>query len=644
MTAMLAALATAEAGSREVPPAFVIHDDEKLQKKASICPTKLFIGGISRHTTTKQLRDHFSQYGEVLDCIAMRGGDGRPRGFGYVTLDSPAAAQRCLCEPQLIDNRIVDMKLAVPENTPSSKIGFGKQMGFTENMPHNYNYSAWMGADSLEGQSWWPNCPAQMLTGQYEQGLDCLQVLSQTRESPSLSAGAPEFVPLSEKTTPEAKTTMSTPSPVKKRVTPPPEKVAQKRAPLGEITNAIANVFVVDDLLKPFKSPMNKSMGVGHLSGQNSDKSESPTNLDSIPVETHHMGVLLDEDCLEEVQPLAEDLAKGNLLLLSPRTPEEKANDIHRIEGSDENEQVYSRSSSKSSTAEESEPSSNSDALPSVGSALHYAGECKRCNFFAKGRCQNGKDCSFCHFPHDVRKPTRQEKRDRRDSKLQAQAGKDVQEEAASCQQMPSGGLPLLDCFHVDSFQANPYSYDHDNDANDETYAYSIFPGLPPVRAMKLPAPLALPTMETLSQTSPALPPGLVKGPRSGLSSHDKTNAAIPSTLLSTTPSSSSIPLTATAPVSSALLSTTPAVTTSSVTEVKTKTVTMVTAGTQTDSYSCPQCEKRSTKGCDTFANVAQNNDHADDTRWTRDELLRLRASCSTVQTSAATLCRMKSI
>merc|ERR1719432_531170 len=83
-------------------------------------PTKLFLGGITRHTTTKQLRDHFSQYGRVLDCVAMRQPDGRPRGFGYVTLDSVAAAEACLAEAQVIDGRVIDMKLAVPESSSKS--------------------------------------------------------------------------------------------------------------------------------------------------------------------------------------------------------------------------------------------------------------------------------------------------------------------------------------------------------------------------------------------------------------------------------------------------------------------------------------------------------------------------------------------
>lgn len=38
--------------------------------------------------------------------------------------------------------------------------------------------------------------------------------------------------------------------------------------------------------------------------------------------------------------------------------------------------------------------------LPSIGSAGHADGSCKRCAFFPKGRCKNGADCTHCHFPH----------------------------------------------------------------------------------------------------------------------------------------------------------------------------------------------------------------------------------------------------
>lgn len=41
--------------------------------------------------------------------------------------------------------------------------------------------------------------------------------------------------------------------------------------------------------------------------------------------------------------------------------------------------------------------------LPSVGSEGHFDGSCKRCAFFSKGRCKNGKDCTHCHFGHEPR-------------------------------------------------------------------------------------------------------------------------------------------------------------------------------------------------------------------------------------------------
>jgi len=51
---------------------------------------------------------------------------------------------------------------------------------------------------------------------------------------------------------------------------------------------------------------------------------------------------------------------------------------------------------------------------PSLGSALHGEGACKRCCFFPKGRCNNGEDCQFCHFAHEKRKPKHKKKSKKR--------------------------------------------------------------------------------------------------------------------------------------------------------------------------------------------------------------------------------------
>lgn len=48
--------------------------------------------------------------------------------------------------------------------------------------------------------------------------------------------------------------------------------------------------------------------------------------------------------------------------------------------------------------------------LPSLGSAKHAEGLCKRCCFFPKGRCVNGRNCEFCHFEHEKRKRKKKKK------------------------------------------------------------------------------------------------------------------------------------------------------------------------------------------------------------------------------------------
>lgn len=80
---------------------------------ASGATCKLFIGGISAQTTTEVLRGHFSRYGRIVDAVVMSK-NGRPRGFGFVTYDSPGPAIMALAEQQWLDGRLVDVKRAVP--------------------------------------------------------------------------------------------------------------------------------------------------------------------------------------------------------------------------------------------------------------------------------------------------------------------------------------------------------------------------------------------------------------------------------------------------------------------------------------------------------------------------------------------------
>lgn len=85
------------------------------QTDSSYTPNKLFIGGISAHTTTELLREHFNQYGRIIDSVVMQR-NGRPRGFGFVTFDNLESVDRVLAEAQWLDGRLVDVKRAVPED------------------------------------------------------------------------------------------------------------------------------------------------------------------------------------------------------------------------------------------------------------------------------------------------------------------------------------------------------------------------------------------------------------------------------------------------------------------------------------------------------------------------------------------------
>uniref|UniRef100_A0A7S3WQA4 C3H1-type domain-containing protein n=1 Tax=Strombidinopsis acuminata TaxID=141414 RepID=A0A7S3WQA4_9SPIT len=89
-------------------------------------------------------------------------------------------------------------------------------------------------------------------------------------------------------------------------------------------------------------------------------------------------------------------------------------------------------------------------ALPSLGSAGHGEGTCRRCCFFPKGRCNNGDDCTFCHFAHEKRKPKNKKKnkhnkrRARNRNKLMASGVMDM-EPFLGVSQVPMGAA-LIEC------------------------------------------------------------------------------------------------------------------------------------------------------------------------------------------------------
>eukprot|EP01031_Cornospumella_fuschlensis_P031322 gene31322-37851_t len=78
---------------------------------------KIFIGGLSWQTTEATLRFYFEKYGELEDVALMVDKHtGKPRGFGFIKLKDPAAADVVMANEHTIDGRLVDVKRALPRD------------------------------------------------------------------------------------------------------------------------------------------------------------------------------------------------------------------------------------------------------------------------------------------------------------------------------------------------------------------------------------------------------------------------------------------------------------------------------------------------------------------------------------------------
>jgi len=463
----------------------------------NVVPTKLFIGGISRRTTTKQLRDHFSKSGRVLDCVAMRTPDGRPRGFGYVTLDSPAAADRFLMEPQMIDDRIVDMKRAVPEALTPKEVSGQPMMSMAD-------YSNPMSMQALYSQPGmfypWPDHSAFYCDAGFG-GLGMPDMSLQQPAEQAMDYGAtgpllPDCVDLLTGSLlagcgyPGMQEALAQPA---SQAPPALENEAPAlKFPLAEVTNILGQSPLLISSKKP-AAVIEQPLGP--------KPKTQPVHIDT--------GLDGGSPCFiyEDPEPAQAE---------SPASTGEPTSPAGEADVSPQVESPESPLEPEAITAEEAALL----GLPSIGSAQHASGDCRRCNFFAKGRCRNGLDCVFCHLPHDRRKLSRQEKREQQASRQTLQG--DVSDSGSEAEQVG----PLLSTTAV----AAPPGLSLGTDVQPELSAAPA--ALPAgLRPPGLPAPLA-------ASARPFFP---WEGMGAGLLATSPTSSAGGTFLLSTTPNASTV-------------------------------------------------------------------------------------------------------
>ena len=99
--------------------------------KVPVCRTvkhhmssKLFVGNLSFDTTENDLNDAFAAHGTVMETnLLMDRETGRPRGFGFITMNSPEEAQKAIAalNGSQLGGRALTVNVAKPrEERPAS--------------------------------------------------------------------------------------------------------------------------------------------------------------------------------------------------------------------------------------------------------------------------------------------------------------------------------------------------------------------------------------------------------------------------------------------------------------------------------------------------------------------------------------------
>ena len=94
---------------------------------------KLFVGNLSFETTENDLQDAFAAHGTVTETnLMMDRTTGRPRGFGFVTMNSPEEAQKAIAalNGSQLGGRALTVNVAKPrEERPAGGGGGRREYG-----------------------------------------------------------------------------------------------------------------------------------------------------------------------------------------------------------------------------------------------------------------------------------------------------------------------------------------------------------------------------------------------------------------------------------------------------------------------------------------------------------------------------------
>jgi RNA recognition motif-containing protein len=94
--------------------------------------TRLYVGNLSYNTTENQLQDLFAEHGPVTSVdLIMDKFTGRPRGFGFVTMENKQEAEAAIAalHGKNVDGRDLTVNEAKPREERAPRSGGGGYRG-----------------------------------------------------------------------------------------------------------------------------------------------------------------------------------------------------------------------------------------------------------------------------------------------------------------------------------------------------------------------------------------------------------------------------------------------------------------------------------------------------------------------------------
>ena len=105
--------------------------------------TRLYIGNLSYNTTENQLQDLFSQHGPVTNVeLIMDKFSGRPRGFGFITMETREGAEAAIqaLNGKNVDGRDLAVNEARPREEQAPRSGGGHRGGGGDRGRRDYRH------------------------------------------------------------------------------------------------------------------------------------------------------------------------------------------------------------------------------------------------------------------------------------------------------------------------------------------------------------------------------------------------------------------------------------------------------------------------------------------------------------------------